>query len=138
MKKQFTTQLAGLLLLSVSLFSCQDHDVAERVQIFKVGQEPASLSYKELQRDQEIFALSSSLADGPGTDPTGAKHSMDKQPRPDVVFLLGTFGGKAERSLVIPRDRYIFANIFFTTYWYYDNDVIRTRSLPPARVCSIF
>ncbi len=122
MKKQFTTRLAGLILLSVSLFSCQDHDSVESAQVFKVGEEPATLSYRDLLRDLNFFVFKSPFNDGPGTDETGAKHSLDKQPRPDVVFLIGTFGGKAERSLVIPRDRYIFANIFAAGAWYYDDD----------------
>lgn len=122
MKKQLISGVVGVFLLAICLLSCQDHEVAEGVQIFKVGEEPASLSYKELQRDQDIFVFKSPLDDGPGTDETGAKHSIDKQPRLDVVFIVGTFGGKAERSLVIPRDRYIFANILGSGAWYYDDD----------------
>lgn len=131
MKKQCTTRLATLLLLSVSILSCKDHDVAESAQIFQVGQEPTvSLKYKELQRDQNLFVLKSPPDDGPGTDQTGEKHSIDKQIRNDVVLLIGTFGGKAERSLVIPRDRYIFANIYSYTYWYYDNDACDPNTQP--------
>ncbi len=60
--------------------------------------------------------------DGPAADEDGSRHSIAKQPRTDVVFLVGTFGGKAERSLVIPRDRYIFANVYTSANWYYDVD----------------
>lgn len=122
MKKQLIPVAVGVFLLAICLLSCKEHDVAQSVQIFKVGQEPATLSYKDLQRDQDIFVFKSPLDDGPGTDETGAKHSLDKQPRPDVVFIVGTFGGRSERSLVIPRDRYIFANILSSGAWYYDDD----------------
>ncbi len=122
MKKQFTSQLCWLFVLAATFLSCKDNDVAQAVQVFKVGEEPSALKYADLIRDETNFVFKSPLDDGPGTDETGANHSVDKQPRPDVMFLIGTFGGKAERTLVIPRDRYVFVNIYNGTNWYYDED----------------
>ena len=122
MKKQFKTRLAGLILLTASLLSCQDHDIPQAVQVFKVGQEPPTVKYADLLSEVNQVVFGSPAAEGLGTDPTGERHSIDKQPRKDVVFLIGTLGGKAERSLVIPKDRYVYVNIYATTYWYYDED----------------
>lgn len=125
MKKQLIPVIPGVVgvfMLAICLLSCKDHDVAEGVQIFQVGQEPAAFKYPDLQRDQVNFLFKSPPDDGPASDEDGTKHSIDKQPRTDVVFLIGTFGGKAERSLVIPRERYIFANIYGNISWYYDDD----------------
>lgn len=122
MKKQLIAYLAAVFLLSVIFLSCQDHEPVETAQVFKVGQEPATLKYPELHRDQINWVFKSSPDDGPAADEDGSRHSLDKQPRTDVVQLVGTFGGKAERSLVIPRDRYIFANVYTTVNWYYDDD----------------
>ena len=124
MKKLFKTQLAGLFLLTASFLSCQDHDIPQAVQIFKVGEEPAGLNYPDLHRDEIKFVFAKPPEDGPATDEDGSRHSIDKQPRPDVVILVGTYGGKgkAERSLVIPKDRYVYANILSTLYYYYDDD----------------
>lgn len=64
---------------------------------------------------------------------------MEKQPRPDVVQLAGTFGGKAEQSLVIPKDRYMFANMYGNVYWYYEDDACDPSFTPLlVRVHSIF
>lgn len=111
-----------LFLLAIPFFSCQDHDVAQAVQVFQVGQEPGTFKYSDLQRDQTNFVFTKSPDDGPAADEDGSRHSIDKQPHPDVVHLVGTLGGKAERSLVIPKDRYVFANILGTLNWYYDDD----------------
>jgi len=122
MKKQLIANRAAVFLLAVAFLSCQDHDVAEVVQVFKVGEEPAGLRYADLHRDQINWVFAQSPDDGPAADEDGTRHSIDKQPRTDVVQIVGTFGGKSERSLVIPRDRYIFANVYTSVYWFYDDD----------------
>lgn len=119
-----------LFPLAIPFFSCQDHDVAQAVQVFQVGQEPGTFKYSDLQRDQTNFVFTKSLDDGPATDEDGTRHSMDKQPRPDVVQLAGTFGGKVERSLVIPKDRYIFADMYSNVYWYYEDDACDPNFYP--------
>lgn len=122
MKKQLIASLAAVFLLAITFLSCKDHDIPGTVQVFKVGQEPPGLSYPDLQRAQSRFVSKFAIEEGSATDPDGSRHSVDKQPLPDVMMLIGTFGEPAERSLVIPKERYVFLNLLAHTIWYYDDD----------------
>ena len=80
-------------------------------------QKPLGRTWEDWTIEWWQWVLSIEKDKNPGIDTTGSKFNPH-QPYGNVIFLVGTFEGNAERSYVIPKGKNIFFPIinFITSY----------------------
>jgi hypothetical protein len=73
------------------------------------------------------WLISIPLESNPGIDATGEKFDVN-QNDPHVVFLVGTFGGSAERNYTIPAGKSVLFPIINFTTSYIEEPALKTES----------
>lgn len=78
---------------------------------------PFGMSWEEWTTRWWKWILSIPKKSNPGFDPTGEKFCVtDQSENKNVIFLVGTFGGPAERTYVIPSGKAILIPIINFTF----------------------
>jgi len=73
---------------------------------------PFGISWEEWTMRWWKWVLSVPKKNNPGFDPTGEKFRIsDQRENRNVIFLVGTFGGLAERKYIIPKGKAILVPI---------------------------
>jgi len=87
--------------------------------VVEPNQEVSGMTYAEWGRDWWEWALSYPSATNPILDlgPDVQYGDANEQPAGDVWFLVGTFGGSADRNLDVPDDKYLFVPLFNMFVW---------------------
>ena len=83
--------------------------------VYDLNSTPFNTSYADWTAKWWQWLISIPQESNPGIDATGEKFDVN-QNDPHVVFLVGTFGGSAERNYTIPAGKSVlFPIINFTT-----------------------
>jgi hypothetical protein len=87
----------------------------EDLGILPVDQKVFGKSYGEWAGEWWKWAIGIPAATNPILDPTGEFGTIDQ--KGPVWFLAGTFGGKAERSLTVPKGKWLFFPLLNNLWW---------------------
>ena len=89
-----------------------NNSIAEIYDFFhKRSDRPFGKSWEEWAIEWWRYVLSIPKSQNPGLDPDGKKFDIHKNPDNDVLFLVATYGGKAERNYTIPVGKSLFGPI---------------------------
>ncbi len=96
-------------------------------RMYSRNDKPYGKSWEEWTSKWWQWLLSIPKESNPGIDTTGEKFDAN-QNDPDVVFLVGTFGGSAERNYTIYADKSILFPIINFTTSYIEEPFLKTES----------
>ena len=96
-------------------------------RMYSRNDKPYGKSWEEWTSKWWQWLLSIPKESNPGIDVTGEKFDAN-QNDPDVVFLVGTFGGSAERNYTIYADKSILFPIINFTTSYIEEPFLKTES----------
>ncbi|HBP64057.1 MAG TPA: hypothetical protein DD730_07265 [Desulfosporosinus sp.] len=97
------------------------------MNFFKRDEKPFGKTWEEWTADWWRWALSIPKDRNPGYDETGQKSNAN-QVDPNVWFLVGTYGGSAERSFSIPAGKALLFPIINFTTSYAEEPALKTES----------
>lgn len=79
--------------------------------LYKRSDKPFGKTWEEWAVEWWRFALSIPKSQNPGFDKDGKNFDININPYENVIFLIATYGGNAERYHTIPSDKAIFGPI---------------------------
>jgi hypothetical protein len=109
------TAIAVLIALAMLAPSPATAGTNEELGILPVDEKVFGKSYGEWGAEWWQWAIGIPAETNPILDATGEFGDIDQ--RGPVWFLAGTFGGTAERSLTVPKDKWLFFPLFNTVWW---------------------
>lgn len=95
--------------------------------LYKRHEKPLNKTWEEWAADWWRWALSIPKDKNPGNDQTGEKFNID-QDHAEVLFLVGTYGGSADRSFSIPEGKSLLFPIINFTTSYAEEPALKTES----------
>jgi hypothetical protein len=113
----------------ITLFIWRCINVTEELlfsMIYRLDEQPFGKSWEEWTIKWWQWFLSTPIEDHPAYDKTGGKGGIN-QIDPNVWFLAGTTGGRAERTITIPTGKAVLLPIINVTTSYSENPSLKTH-----------
>jgi hypothetical protein len=95
--------------------------------IYRRDENPFGKTWEEWTAKWWQWALSIPIEHNPGNDETGVNFNKNQNYH-DVLFLAGTFGGSAEREIIIPARRAILMPVINFTTSYAEEPALKSES----------